>query len=350
MTHDFKQYRTGRPWLEMRRRAALTTLTTLAMLAWLGMPTPGSAALPAGTATPAQPLAQVPGYFRMQLGSFDVTALYDGHVGIDAGLLGAAARPTIDAALAAAFLAPGAPLQTAVNAYLVRTGAHLILVDTGTAKLFGDHLGYLLHNLRAAGYAAADVDTILLTHLHPDHAGGLLAGDGKMAFPNAQVFVPAADADYWLSPKEAAAAPQDKRALFKMSRDAVAPYRAAGRLTAFAPGQVLREGVRALPAPGHTPGHTAYLFSSDRQDLLVWGDIVHNAAVQFAHPDVAIEFDWQQQGAVATRRALLAQAAARGWWVAGAHLPFPGLGRIRSGKDAAYRWVPADYGPVHERP
>ncbi|RYF04203.1 MAG: MBL fold metallo-hydrolase [Oxalobacteraceae bacterium] len=310
----------------------------------------GSAAASHGAVSAAPAVTQVPGYFRMQLGGFDVTALYDGHVDLDAALLGGAARPTIDAALAGAFQARAMPLQTAVNGYLVDTGAHLILVDTGTAKLFGDHLGFLLKNLQAAGHAPADIDTVLLTHLHPDHAGGLLTADGKMAFPNAQVFVPKADADYWLSRAAAAAAPKDKQALFGMSRDAVAPYLAAGRLTVFEPGHVLRQGVRALPAPGHTPGHTAYLFSSATQRLLVWGDIIHNAAVQFAHPEVSIEFDADQARAIATRRALLGEAASNRWWVAGAHLPFPGLGRIGPGPDGAYRWVPAEYGPVHERP
>jgi glyoxylase-like metal-dependent hydrolase (beta-lactamase superfamily II) len=303
-----------------------------------------------GAGLSTQPVLQVPGYFRMQMGSFDVTALYDGHVEIDARLLKGASTPMIDAALGAAFQARSAPLQTAVNAYLVRTNAHLILVDTGTAKLFGDHLGYLLANLRSAGYKPEEIDTVLLTHLHPDHAGGLLTANGNTAFPNARVFVPKADADYWLSLKAEADAPKDKRALFGMARDAVAPYRAAGKLITFTPGQLLREGVSAVPAPGHTPGHTAYLFSLDQQNLLVWGDIIHNAAVQFPHPEVSIEFDWDQPSAVTTRRALLSQAASRGWWVAGAHLPFPGMGRIQAGKDNVYRWVPTEYRPVHEQP
>lgn len=286
---------------------------------------------------------QAPGYFRLPVGGLAVTALYDGAVDIDSALLGGASRQTIQSALAQAFLPTTAPVQTPVIAFLVDTGKNTILVDTGTAKLFGPQLGRVLGNVRAAGYAPADVDTILLTHLHPDHSGGLLTADGNMAFPNARVFVAKADADYWLSEAVERHARPDQRALFKMSRDAVAPYLAAGRLTVFEGGQPLPEGVTAIAAPGHTQGHTAYLFSSNEGDLLVWGDVIHNAAVQFPHPDVSIEFDSDRQQAVDTRYALLAYASARGAWVAGAHLPFPGLGRVGGSRSSMYRWVPAAY-------
>jgi glyoxylase-like metal-dependent hydrolase (beta-lactamase superfamily II) len=293
--------------------------------------------------------AQAPGYFRMALGDMTVTALYDGYVGIDAGLLKGPKR-VIDASLANAFSPPTLPLQTAVNAFLVQTRQNLILVDTGTANLFGPKLGFMAQNLQAAGYTPSQVDTVLLTHLHPDHAGGLLTPGGAMAFPNAHVFVTRADARYWLNETAAASAPQAQQALFKMARDAVAPYLAAGRLTVFDAGQPLRDGVSSVPAAGHTPGHTAYLFTSQGQHLLAWGDIVHSAAVQFAHPEVAIEYDSDQAQAIAARRALLALAAGRRYWVAGAHIPFPGLGHVHGDKHAAYDWVPADYGPLPDAP
>jgi len=287
--------------------------------------------------------AQVPGYFRMPVGHFIVTALYDGAVDIDPTLLGGASRQTIQSWLTHAFQPVSSPLQTPVNAFLVHTEKNTILVDTGTAKLFGPRLGFILDNLRAAGYRAADIDTILLTHLHPDHAGGLLTADGDMAFPNAQVFVPKADADYWLSETIEQHARPDQRALFKMSRDAVAPYRSAGKLTVFGVGQPLRDGVTAIPASGHTPGHMAYLFASSDSALLVWGDIIHNASVQFPHPEVSIEFDSDQKQAIQTRRTLLSYASTRSVWVASAHIPFPGIGRVGADKPASYRWVPAQY-------
>jgi len=97
--------------------------------------------------------------------------------------------------------------------------------------------------------------------------------------------------------------------------------------------------------PGHTPGHTSYLFESSGQSLLVWGDIVHSHATQFARPDIAIEFDVNRKQAVASRKKLFKDAAANKLWVAGAHMPFPGLGHVRKLGDG-YSWVPAEYSPL----
>jgi glyoxylase-like metal-dependent hydrolase (beta-lactamase superfamily II) len=318
---------------------------SLCIAAWAatGAVAAGSAFAAGHTSAVPVQKAQAPGYFRLPVGAMTVTALFDGVVDIDAALLGGAGRQVIRSSLQRNFLPTGAPVQTPVNAYLVETGENTILVDTGTAKLFGPRLGFILDNLRAAGYQPTDIDTILLTHLHPDHAGGLLAEGGTMAFPNARVYVPKADADYWLSRDSERHARPDQRALFKMSRDAVAPYLATGRLSVFEAGQPIRKGVTAIAAGGHTPGHTAYLFASRGGDMLVWGDIIHSAAVQFPHPEVAIEFDSDKQQAVKTRNALLSYAAARRVWVAGAHIPFPGIGHVGVDQASSYRWVPAEY-------
>lgn len=319
-------------------RSALLALAVAGMSALAGI-------APALAAPPAQQKTQVPGYYRMALGDFEVTALYDGYLALDSKLLVGASAQEIQALLARMFIA--APqMQTAVNAYLVHTGAHLVLVDTGAAQALGPTLGAIPDNIRASGYDPAQVDTVLLTHLHPDHVNGLLTQDGKPTFPNAEIRVAKAESDYWLDEGVAAKAPNDVRPFFKMARDALAPYIAAGKFKPFGAGEeMLLPGVKAVPAPGHTPGHTAYLFSSGGQHLLVWGDIVHSAAVQFARPDIAIEFDIDRDQAVATRQRLFADAAREQLWVAGAHLPFPGLGHLRA-EASGYAWVPIEYGPV----
>jgi len=320
----------------------------------LGALSLSAAALMAGIAAPAlatapTQTAQAPGFYRMALGDFIVTALYDGYVDLDPAILRGATAQDIQALLAAMFVPTEPGMQTAVNGYVVQNGKQVVLVDTGAGPCMGPTAGGLANNLRAAGYEASQVDAVLLTHLHPDHACGLLTPEGAPMFPNADVYTARAEADFWLSPTVAAQAPADVQPFFKMSRDAAAPYQAAGKFLTYEPDDTLLPGVRAMPTPGHTPGHTSYLFSSGRQSLLVWGDIVHSHAVQFTRPEVAIEFDVDSAQAVASRKKVLADAARDALWVAGAHLPFPGLGHVRA-DGPGYAWVPVEYAPLRPRP
>ena len=293
---------------------------------------------------PAQQQTQAPGFYRMMLGNLEVTALYDGYVNLDAKLFHGVSEPDMQKLFARMFTDSKSGIQTAVNAFLVNTGTHLVLVDAGTAQCFGPTLGAIKSNLRAAGYQPEQVDTILLTHLHPDHACGI-SDQGKAAFPNATVYVSKADGDYWLSREIALKAPKDAQPMFKMAQDAVAPYAEQGKLKLYSTGEQLLPGLEVIATPGHTPGHTSYLFSSGGQKLLLWGDIVHSHSLQFAKPEVAVDFDTDSKQAIATRQKVFADAAENKLWVGAAHLPFPGLGHVRvEGK--GYAWVPAEYAPV----
>ena len=322
----------------------LSTLARSALLA-LAVAVPAAAALPALAAPPAQQRAQVPGFYRMALGAFEVTALYDGYIDLDPKILTGIAAPDIQSLIARMFQEATPGVQTAVNAFLVHTGANLVLVDAGAAGAFGPTLGGIAANIRAAGYDPAQVDTVLLTHLHGDHAAGLLGADGKPQFPNATVLAAGEEAAFWLDEAVAAKAPQEVQVFFKIARDAVAPYRAAGRFKTFAAGEEPVPGIRTVAAFGHTPGHTGYLVSSGGKSLLAWGDVVHNHAVQFARPEAVIEFDISKEQALATRRKIFDDAARDRLWVAGAHLPFPGIGHVRA-EGGAYAWVPVEYGPL----
>lgn len=321
------------------RRALFTLSFTGAAVCTAMMPTVADAA------PPAQQKTQVPGFFRMKLGDFEVTALYDGYIDLDPKILKGASAKDIQSLLARMFLDNTPGVQTAVNGFLVHTGDHLILVDTGSATAFGPTVGAILGNIRAAGYDPAQIDTVLLTHLHADHSRGLLTADGKAAFPNAEVRVAKADADFWLDEQIAAKAPEGAQPMFKLAREAVAPYVAAGKFKTFAEGEAPVPGVVVSPSPGHTPGHSGYLFTSKGQSLLVWGDIVHNHAAQFARPEIAIEFDIDSKQAIASRKKVFADAAKNKLWVAGAHLPFPGIGHVRA-EAKNYAWVPVEYGPI----
>jgi glyoxylase-like metal-dependent hydrolase (beta-lactamase superfamily II) len=295
------------------------------------------------------PLAQgqVPGYYHYQLGQFQVTALFDGAIELDTKLLKNAKPADLQRLLSRMFV--GNPkMQTAVNAYLINTGKQLVLIDAGAAKLFGPSLGYVLDNMKAAGYDPAQVDTVVITHLHGDHIGGLNDANGRPAFPKARVMVPRADHDFWLSQKVADKAPEGMKAFFKIARDTAAPYQGVGRWQPFNDGTTLAPGIRAVAANGHTPGHTAYAVESAGQKLLIWGDLVHAHAVQFAKPDVSIEFDVDQKQAIATRREVMKSVAESKTLVAGMHLPFPGLGHVRSEGKGSYTWVPIEFSPLQK--
>lgn len=294
---------------------------------------------------PPVKMTQAPGYYRMAVGDFEVTALYDGFVDMDPKLLKGATEQDLGALFDRMFVERKTGIQTSINAFLVNTGSNLVLVDTGMSKRFGPNTGFIPDNIRAAGYDPSQVDTVLLTHLHRDHVLGLVGPDGKAAFPNAVVRVMDAEAAYWLSGENEALAPKEKQGAFALVREALAPYKAAGKFKTFSGGGELLPGVRAVPLAGHTPGHCGYLFTSRGQSLLAWGDIIHNAAVQFAHPGISIDYDVDQKAAVAARQRVLAEAAGKKWWVAGAHLPFPGIGHVRA-EGKGYAWVPVEFGPV----
>lgn len=299
------------------------------------------AAQPAGQAGRQ---AQAPGFHRIRVGSFDVVALSDGHIDLDSSLLKGA--PGADIARLLARASQTSPVPTSVNAFLVDTGSRRVLIDAGTHDLFGPTLGRLHAHLRAAGYAPAQIDAVLVTHLHPDHVGGV-AVDGRMAFPNATVHVDRRESEHWLSAARLAAAPQDAKPFFRGAQASAAPYLAAGRWKTHDGDAEIVPGIRPVSygrSPGHTPGHAGYMVESAGQKLLVWGDVVHFGAVQFARPEVTIAFDTDPKEARATRMRMFELAARERLLVAAAHLPFPGLGHVRR-EGAAYAWVPLEHGP-----
>ena len=295
------------------------------------------------TAFAAAPMVktQAPGYYRLMVGDFEVTALSDGTVKLPVRDLLNAPAAKVDAALKRSFLSN--PVDTSVNAYLINTGSKLVLVDTGAAGLFGPTLGNMLTNLKAAGYQPEQVDEIYITHMHPDHVGGLMAGSA-LAFPNAIVRTDKADADYWLDEAKMNAAPADAKGFFQGAMASLKPYVAAGKLKTFAGPTELVPGIKTLPAHGHTAGHSVYVIESKGEKLMLWGDLMHVAAVQFEDPSVTIKFDSESKSAEKERIKAYTEAAKNGYLVGAAHLAFPGLGHVRKVPGAkGYTWVPLNY-------
>lgn len=300
----------------------------------------GLAQAPAALAAAPMVKTQAPGFHRIMLGDFEVTVLNDGTVNLPMHQLLTNTTPEkVQADLARSFLR--SPLETSVNTFLVNTGSKLVMIDSGAGSLFGPTLGKLQASIRAAGYQPEQIDEIYITHMHGDHVGGLSAGD-KTAFPNAVVRADKRDAEFWLSTAEMEKAPEAARGGFRGAMAMIKPYQDAGRFKPFDGDTELVPGVKALANYGHTPGHTIYAVESKGEKLVLWGDLMHVAAVQFAQPMVTIRFDSNSEQAAERRAKAYAEAAAQGYLVGAAHLSFPGVGRLRA-EGGAYQFVPLNY-------
>lgn len=248
-------------------------------------------------------------------GAFEVTAIQDAPSTMRAGLFPAIPE-TEFCKLAGAPLAPAS-----VNVFLLKRDGKSILVDTGN----GGERGTAIRKLRQLGIAPEMIDVILLTHMHGDHIGGLLNAAGGAAFPTAIVYVAEPERDYWLSEEAGSGG-----ALAGKVRTAY-----GNRLKTFRFGEEPVPGIKALDASGHTPGHTVF----DTGDLLIVGDLLHAAAIQFPHPEVSATYDMDPEKAARARRHFYDQAAASAKPVAGMHLPCPGVGRIHR-EAARYVYAP----------
>jgi glyoxylase-like metal-dependent hydrolase (beta-lactamase superfamily II) len=281
------------------------------------------------------------GFYRMRIGEAEITVLSDGTFGLDVthGLALNARPGEVDRLLAQAY--QKSPIDASFNTFLIKLRGRTILVDTGAASNMGPTAGKLPQSLAHAGVRAEDVTDVFLTHVHPDHSGGLVV-DGKKAFTNATVHVDQKDIDYWLDKTLASKATGMQAAFFGAARASLQPYLEAGALKPFAGATEFFTGFRAQPAYGHTPGHSMYVLESKDQKLVFWGDLIHIAAVQFDDPGVAVAFDVNAAAAVETRKKALADVADRGYLVAQNHVAFPGVGHVRRDGEI-YRWIPIPY-------
>jgi glyoxylase-like metal-dependent hydrolase (beta-lactamase superfamily II) len=279
------------------------------------------------------------GYYRLKIGTVPVIALSDGTLAFPADELLLNAKPgEIHRLLNEAF--DPTPLAS-VNTYLVFLPGKIILIDTGAETLLGPTLGKMPGSLNAASIKRTDITDVFLTHIHPDHAGGLMIADQK-AFPNAIVHVEKADLDYWLDKSAASAAPDLIKPFFAQAELKIRPYLRNGQVKAFHGATQFFPGFRAIPAYGHTPGHTCYLLESAGQKIMFMGDTTHVLNIQFSDPGIAVKFDSDPAQAIAARRREFDNAVAEGYLMAFTHVSFPGVGHLRQDGER-FVWVPLPY-------
>ena len=290
-----------------------------------------AAALPAATLVPTLARAQaapapqpLPLSRDFRLGAFTVTTLLAGSRASEnpQETFGMNVSAEEFAAVSAENFIPADRSQGFFTPVLVRTGAETILFDTGL-----DPAG-ITAALAAAGVAPGDVTHVVLTHMHGDHIGGLMAEDGTPTFANAAYVTGQAEFDHW-----AAQANEGFEARVRPLAD---------RFTFVADGGAVRGGITAVDAAGHTPGHMAYMLESDGQRMLLLADTANHHVWSLARPDWEVRFDADKAAAAATRRRLLGMAAADRFAIAGYHLPFPAVGFVET-RGEGFHFVPASY-------
>ncbi len=262
-----------------------------------------------------------------------MTVVSDGFIDIGADKLRNVEPAEAERRLAAATGSPA--IRSSVNTFLVQGGGRIVLIDAGSGDTMGPTMGRLVDNLVAAGVQPGDVDTVVMTHMHPDHSGGLATPDGRAVFPNADLALSAAEAGFWFSAETLARAPAAMKPYVQGAQDAAAPYGARTLIT-----DDPAPGITRVALPGHTPGHSGYRIESGGQSLLIWGDIMHVPDLQAADPSVCMVYDIDPSAAEASRRRMLDMVSADRMLVAGMHLHFPAFHTVeRAGP--GFRMVPA---------
>jgi glyoxylase-like metal-dependent hydrolase (beta-lactamase superfamily II) len=271
------------------------------------------------------PSTQVPGVYHRRIGDIVVTALSDGYLDGTMEVM-QNITPADATQLLTDKFRPGR--RTSANCYLVYSAGRLALIETGSGDYLLPTAGKLQRNLKAAGVDPGNIETVVLTHVHPDHSAGLTnPKTGEKFFPNAELVVHENEPRHWLD--DAAMSRADERArrlYFECAREQLAPYH--NQMRTFRDAVEVFPGVTSVPLHGHTPGHSGYMIASGDKSLLIWGDIIHVPEVQVPRPEVTMVFDTDPHQAAATRKRVFDMVTADRQLIAGMHVHFPGFAHL----------------------
>jgi glyoxylase-like metal-dependent hydrolase (beta-lactamase superfamily II) len=322
----------------------LTRRAVLASSALAAAPIGGQALAQTTPSTSSSPpngsSQQAPGFYRYKVGDIEVTAINDGFARRPLeGFIRNAELAQVQQAMQEAFL-PNDALPIAFTTLVLQQNGRLTLIDAGNGDSGAPTSGQWMKNFRAAGFDPAQVNTVVISHFHGDHINGLRLKDGTAVFAKAEVMVPAVEWDYWMDDARMSQAPEGMKGAFQGARRVFSPI--AKDVKRYEANKEVVPGLTSIAAPGHTPGHTAYMLSSGSGKLMIMSDITNHPALFVRNPDWAAVFDMDADQARATRRRMLDMAAAERAQVAFYHAPFPATGHIA--KDGnGFRYIPVQW-------
>jgi glyoxylase-like metal-dependent hydrolase (beta-lactamase superfamily II) len=333
---------------------AMTDLSRRHLLAGVAAAGAATALTPLATPTARAAVppaaAQAPGFYRYKVGAYECTSINDGarSFPLPDSWVTNVGKDEVLAAAEAAYM-PKGKVTVPFNPQLINTGSKLILIDCGngiaTYEPTKGEVGRTLQNLAAAGVDPKSIDVVLISHLHPDHTNGIRAADGSMAFPNAEIMVPAKDWEFWMSDENAAKA-QSSEMMKNYFANVKKIYTGIeSKVTRYDWGKEVAPGITSIAAPGHTPGHTAFAVASGGSKVLIQSDVTNIPEFFLRNPDWHVAYDADPAQAQETRHKFYDMAAAEKAMVVGFHFTFPSIGHVE--KDGTkYRLVPVAWNPV----
>ena len=327
--------------IDLNRRTILTG--TVAAGAATLIPAAGQAAAP-------QAGKQAAGFYRYKVGDIEVTVVTDGanRLPITDAFVVNVKKEEVNAALVAAFMEPGVFVGP-YNPIVLNTGGKLALIDTGTSEAgyiaSKGATGQLMTNLAAAGIEAGAIDTVIISHYHGDHINGLLKADKSLAFPNAEILVPANEHQFYMDDGNMSRATKGRvEDVFKNVRRVISGE-VLKRLRTYEWDKDVIPGVLAVGTPGHTPGHTSHVVSSGSSKVYVQADVTHAPFLFARNPGWHAYYDQDPVMAEATRRKVYDMLSAEKMLVQGFHYPFPSVAHVEK-TATGYREIPMPWSPV----